>query len=112
MDWKEEARCIDEEITLWFPYFFDEEGIDIPDDGQIGLIVGDTTWAYEEARKVCNACPVRKECLAYALEAKERYGMWGGLTPLERLRIERRDRRQRRRHRLAAEADGNGTIRP
>ena len=29
-------------------------------------------------------CPVKKECLAYALFYKERGGIWGGLTEAER----------------------------
>ena len=89
---------------MWFPDFWDEHGEPIPDDGQIGLIIGDTTWAYEEGRKICDVCPVKEECLDHALDNKERFGMWGGLVPLERLRIERRDRRHRRRNRLASEA--------
>lgn len=105
MDWTEDAACIGKPIRLWFPDFLDENGVDIPDDGQIGLIVGDTTPYYDEARAVCDACPVRLDCLDYALRAKERFGMWGGLTPLERLRIERRARRARRKARLAADED-------
>jgi WhiB family transcriptional regulator, redox-sensing transcriptional regulator len=110
MDWMDEAACGGKPIALWFPCFFDENGIDIPDDGQIGLIVGDTTWAYGEARKICNACPVKSECLDHALDERERYGMWGGLTPLERLRIERRARRARRRARLASENAVHGKV--
>jgi WhiB family redox-sensing transcriptional regulator len=43
----------------------------------------------EEARKVCDACPVRSECLALALGCDERHGMWGGTTPDERVAIRR-----------------------
>lgn len=32
----------------------------------------------------CFACPVREECLQFALENDEGYGVWGGLTPYER----------------------------
>lgn len=39
------------------------------------------------AKRVCAACPVRAECLEYALEANERFGVWGMKTPRERLRI-------------------------
>ena len=44
------------------------------------------------ARATCAGCPVRAECLAHALAAEERLGIWGGTTPRERQRI----RRQRR----------------
>ncbi|WP_318209461.1 MULTISPECIES: WhiB family transcriptional regulator [unclassified Streptomyces] len=37
-----------------------------------------------QARQVCAACPVRLDCLNWALENKEDVGMWGGLTPKER----------------------------
>lgn len=36
------------------------------------------------AKAVCAACPVRSDCLAYALDRDERYGIWGGLSAVER----------------------------
>jgi WhiB family redox-sensing transcriptional regulator len=36
-----------------------------------------------------NPCPVRAECLAYALEHDERFGIWGGLSERERRRLKR-----------------------
>ena len=36
------------------------------------------------AKAVCQTCPVRAECLQTALERNERYGIWGGLTDVER----------------------------
>ena len=36
------------------------------------------------AKAVCASCPVRAECLDYALHAGEPYGVWGGLTAVER----------------------------
>ena len=37
-----------------------------------------------EMKAVCSTCPVRDECLSYALERDIRYGVWGGLEPHER----------------------------
>lgn len=37
-----------------------------------------------EARAVCATCPIRVECLDYAVSNGERWGVWGGLTPQER----------------------------
>lgn len=36
------------------------------------------------AKSICKVCPVNAECLAYALEIREPYGIWGGLTETER----------------------------
>ncbi len=37
-----------------------------------------------KAKAVCALCPVRVECLDYALEHYVRYGIWGGLNEHER----------------------------
>lgn len=42
-----------------------------------------------DAKRVCMACPVRVECLEYALENDERFGIWGGLSERERRRVKR-----------------------
>lgn len=44
----------------------------------------------DAAKAVCNTCPVKHDCLEYALEAREAYGIWGGLTELERKTLLRR----------------------
>jgi WhiB family redox-sensing transcriptional regulator len=36
------------------------------------------------AKKVCAACPVVSECLSHALTTREPYGIWGGLSEIER----------------------------
>lgn len=38
------------------------------------------------AKRVCRSCLVRSECLEYALENDERFGVWGGLSERERRR--------------------------
>jgi hypothetical protein len=38
----------------------------------------------EVAKQICQDCEVRAECLAYALEHRERHGVWGGLSERER----------------------------
>jgi WhiB family redox-sensing transcriptional regulator len=43
-----------------------------------------------EARAICAACPVRGQCLAYAITADERFGIWGGLDPRQRRTLRRR----------------------
>lgn len=39
------------------------------------------------AKAVCAACPVRAECAAHALAVREPYGVWGGFSEGERLRL-------------------------
>ena len=48
----------------------------------------------KEAKEVCSQCSVTKECLKYAMEAPIEFGIWGGLTPRERWRLERANRRR------------------
>lgn len=36
------------------------------------------------AKSVCQVCPVVGECRTYALQINEPYGIWGGLTEVER----------------------------
>lgn len=42
-----------------------------------------------EAKRICARCEVKSECLEYALDRKERFGIWGGMTPGERRRLKR-----------------------
>ena len=43
-----------------------------------------------EASEVCYGCPVRLECLADALDSRNDFGVWGGLTERERRALRRR----------------------
>lgn len=38
----------------------------------------------QEAKKICATCEVREQCLEYALEIQEPYGVWGGMSEEER----------------------------
>lgn len=46
------------------------------------------------AKAICSSCPVRLDCLAFAFEHKERYGIWGGLTEKERAALSPAEREQ------------------
>jgi len=41
-------------------------------------------YAIQTAKAVCGRCPVKLQCFAYALEAREPYGIWAGTLPSER----------------------------
>jgi len=43
-----------------------------------------------DAKRVCTTCDVRTECLEYALQNDERFGIWGGLSERERRKLKRR----------------------
>ncbi|MEV0868408.1 WhiB family transcriptional regulator [Brachybacterium paraconglomeratum] len=69
LSWQERALCAQTDPEAFFP----EKG-------------GST----REAKKVCISCEVRAECLEYALENDERFGIWGGLSERERRKLKRR----------------------
>lgn len=69
LGWQERALCAQTDPEAFFP----EKG-------------GST----REAKKVCSGCEVRVECLEYALENDERFGIWGGLSERERRKLKRR----------------------
>jgi WhiB family redox-sensing transcriptional regulator len=39
------------------------------------------------AKRLCRGCPVLGQCQSYAVAAQEPYGIWGGMTPVERRRL-------------------------
>ena len=42
------------------------------------------------AKAICGECLVSDECLDYAMRTRQEFGIWGGLTPLERRQRRRR----------------------
>ena len=42
------------------------------------------------AIRICRGCPVREACLAWALDTRVKYGIWGATTERERRRMFRR----------------------
>lgn len=68
LPWMDAALCTETNPDLFFP---DKSGNPNP------------------AKRVCAACPVRVECLTYALETSQQRGIWGGLTITERRRLQK-----------------------
>ena len=46
--------------------------------------------AENQAKLICEGCPVRTECLADALDGEVDFGVWGGMTGPERRLLLRR----------------------
>lgn len=47
------------------------------------------------AKKVCEGCPVKDECLDYALRTCQKYGVWGGVSERERRALRKEARVER-----------------
>ncbi len=58
--WKTQAACQGQEQTM----FFDERK--------------------SGGKAFCNVCPVKADCLDWALLTDQRFGIWGGMSTLER----------------------------
>lgn len=64
--WMVEGLCAQVDPEAWYP----EKG-------------GST----RDAKRICEDCPVRAECLNYALAHDERFGIWGGKSERERRKL-------------------------
>ena len=51
--------------------------------------------AQAEVKATCARCQVSVECLTFALETRQDYGIWGGLDPEERFRAAMRRRQSK-----------------
>ncbi len=40
-----------------------------------------------KAKAICTVCPVKAECLDFAMKIREPYGIWGGLTEADRRQV-------------------------
>lgn len=68
-EWQQLAACRGEDPDLFFP----GPGLD----------------PYDTPRVICAGCPVRLDCLEYALDHHVDEGCWGGTTPRQRERARR-----------------------
>ena len=59
LSWQTDALCAQIGGDEWFP-----------EKGELA----------RQARAICAACPVRLQCLEYALKNEEYIGIWGGLS--------------------------------
>jgi len=64
--WQDYSNCRGADADLFFP----ERGA-----------------STRKAKAICNACQVKAECLEFAIQQSEKFGIWGGLSERERRRI-------------------------
>jgi WhiB family transcriptional regulator, redox-sensing transcriptional regulator len=76
-NWRDDAACRDADPDLFFPV------------GTTGLRLGQINVA----KRMCQACPVQTQCLAWALDHGITDGVWGGTTEDERRAIRNLARR-------------------
>ncbi|MEI8126424.1 MAG: WhiB family transcriptional regulator [Actinomycetota bacterium] len=73
--WQARANCMGVDPDLFFP----ERGA-----------------STREAKEVCKGCVVRDDCLEFALDNGEKFGIWGGMSERERRRLRRARALERR----------------
>lgn len=83
-DWRSQALCAQTDPEAFYP----EKG-----------------ESAREALAVCRRCEVAAPCLAEALAADERFGVWGGTTERERRRLRRAQRAA-----VLAESEGPASV--
>jgi WhiB family redox-sensing transcriptional regulator len=66
-DWMSDAVCTEYDPDTWFP---------TPGDN----------ISVQKVKEICAGCPVRLECLAYAIDNGFDEGVFGGMTPKQRNR--------------------------
>lgn len=74
--WRQDARC--RPTNHRRPEIFYPLGLEKGSNDTDGIRI---------AKQFCADCPVREACLAEALRLGERWGIWGGLTPAERVQL-------------------------
>jgi WhiB family redox-sensing transcriptional regulator len=79
--WQFRAACRGEDSSLFFaPNYFERR------EEKLGREA--------RAKVFCDRCPVRTDCLEYALDSREGHGVWGGLNELERRAVLRQRERR------------------
>jgi WhiB family redox-sensing transcriptional regulator len=70
-EWREHSACRDTDPDLFFP---------------VGT-TGPAIEQIENAKAVCQQCPVQTPCLEYALATNQDSGVWGGTSEEERRQL-------------------------
>lgn len=73
MPWAAQGKCRDADPDLFHP----EKGESV-----------------EPAKAICRRCPVQAECLQWAIDHEEKFGVWAGTSAVERRKMRREARRR------------------
>ena len=68
MNWFDDAQCEGTDSTVFFNVNYKKE---------------------QQAKAICRLCDVIDKCLEFAIDTKQPFGVWGGMTPAERRRLRR-----------------------
>jgi WhiB family redox-sensing transcriptional regulator len=82
-DWMAEGLCAQTDPEAFFP---------------------DKGGSVRHGKRICDDCLVMAECLDYALEHDERFGIWGGLSERERRVLRKQRKRALTKQALTGEA--------
>lgn len=86
-------KAMSDLISGLYPEFL--ENLELPrelaTDGRcagvdIRIFFSENLGEINQARTICNECPIRQQCIDYALFAEE-YGVWGATTKGERAKL-------------------------
>jgi WhiB family transcriptional regulator, redox-sensing transcriptional regulator len=81
IDWQQLAACRGEDAAHFFaPGYFERRA--------------EKNAREAVAKAICARCPVRRECLDYALSVQENHGVWGGMNEMERRAVLRQRARE------------------
>lgn len=70
-DWRDNALCKGKDTNLFYP--------------EANVKGGKKQVA--DVKAICRMCLVSSECLAFAINNDEQFGIWGGLLPKERMKV-------------------------
>jgi WhiB family redox-sensing transcriptional regulator len=71
LQWQQSAACRGEAASSFYPpLHFERKELRLARE--------------RVAKSICALCPVRQDCLSFALRTAEPHGIWGGLNELER----------------------------
>ena len=71
ISWQKGAACRGSDVNL----FFTPSNLESKEEREL---------REGQAKAICAICPVRAQCLRFALETRESHGIWGGLNEIER----------------------------